>query len=163
MPLLEINKKYNYLYTTVKLCDALLEGVATDDTLMVAVHQCCWGRLMSCRLLAAVVLVTAAFWAILVLVLWSNRVVSIVIPLDEGMVEVSVAVTANPLVKEILLLLALMVKATGVSTGATGGGVGVDPPPLDLEQEIMEPITIGSKTNIFFILNGYLLIMTPTV
>ena len=106
---------------------------------------------MSCRLLAAVVLVTAAFWAILVLVLWSNRVVSIVIPLDEGMVEVSVAVTANPLVKEVLLLVALMVKATGVSTGATGGGV--DPPPLDLEQEIKEPITIGSKTIIFFISN----------
>jgi hypothetical protein len=105
---------------------------------------------MSCRLLAAVVLVIAAFWVILALVLWSNRVVSIVIPLDEGMVEVSVAVTANPLVKEILLLVALMVKATAVSTGAV---VGVDPPPLDLEQEIMEPITIGSKTIIFFISN----------
>jgi hypothetical protein len=109
---------------------------------------------MSCRLLAAVVLVIAAFWVILALVLWSNRVVSIVIPLDEGMVEVSVAVTANPLVKEILLLVALMVKATGVSTtGAGGGGVGVDPPSLDLEQEIIEPMMIGSKTNIFFISN----------
>ena len=85
------------------------------------------------------------------------------IPLDEGMVEVSVAVTANPLVKEILLLVALMVKATGVSTGATGGGAGVAPPPLDLEQEIMEPITIGSKTIIFFILKGYLLIMTAKI
>ncbi len=106
---------------------------------------------MSCRLLAAVVLVTAALWVMLALVLWSSRVVSIVIPLDEGIVEESVAVTAKPLVKEILLLEALMVKATGVSTGAGGGGAGVGPPPLDLEQEIMEPITIGSKTNIFFI------------
>ena len=89
----------------------------------------------------------------LALVPWSNRVVSIVIPLDDGIVEESVAVTANPLVKEILLLVALMVKATGVSGGVDGGGVGVDPPPLDLEQEIIEPMMIGSKTNIFFISN----------
>ena len=127
--------------------------MATDDTLIVAVHQCCCGRLISCRLLAAEVLVTAALWAIVALVFWSNSVVSMLIPFVDGMVELRVAVTANPLVNEVLLLVALMVKATGVSTGATGGGVGVDPPPLDLEQEIMEPITIGSKTIIFFISN----------
>lgn len=68
------------------------------------------------------------------------------------MIEVRVAVTANPLVNETLLLEALMVKATGVSTGVVGV-VGVeDPPPSDdLEQEIIELITIGSKKIIFFI------------
>jgi hypothetical protein len=63
---------------------------------------------------------------------------------------VRVAVTANPLVNETLLLEALIVNATGVSAA---GGVGVEPPPSeDLEQEIIELITIAIK-NIFFILD----------
>ena len=71
-------------------------------------------------------------------------------PFDDGIVELSVAVTAKPLVNETLLLAALIVNATGVSVGVVGG-VGVDPPPLDLEQEIIEPITIGRIMIIFFI------------
>jgi len=68
------------------------------------------------------------------------------------MIEVRVAVTANPLVNETLLFVALIVKATDVSAGVVGGGVGVDPPPSeDLEQEIIETITIGRIKNIFFI------------
>jgi hypothetical protein len=69
------------------------------------------------------------------------------------MIEVRVAVTANPLVKETLLLEALIVKATGVSVGAVGV-VGFVVPPLsvDFEQEIIEPINIGMIKNIFFIL-----------
>jgi hypothetical protein len=78
-------------------------------------------------------------------------VVSIVIPFEEGIIEVRVAVTANPLVNETLLLEALIVNATGVSAA---GGVGVEPPPSeDLEQEIIEPITIGRIKNNFFILD----------
>ena len=142
----------NYLYTTVKLCEALLDGVATEDTLMVAVHQCCCGRLTNCKLFVADVEVTAALWAIFALLVWSTKVVSIVIPFEEGIIEVRVAVTANPLVNETLLLVALIVNATDVSAGGVGGGVGVDPPPSeDLEQEIIEPITIGRIKNIFFI------------
>ena len=73
------------------------------------------------------------------------------IPFDEGIIDVRVAVTANPLVNDTLLLAALIVKATGVSEGVDGG-VGVDPPPSeDLEQEMIEPITIGRTKNIFFI------------
>ena len=96
------------------------------------------------------------------LVFWSNKVVSIVMPLDDGIVELRVAVTANPLVRETLLLVALMVNATGVSTG---GGVGVVDPPAsdDLEQEIKDPIRIGRKAIIFFIKNDYLLMITPSV
>jgi hypothetical protein len=69
------------------------------------------------------------------------------------MIEVRVAVTVNPLVNETLLLEALMVKATGVSTGVVGV-VGFVVPPLsdDFEQEIIEPINIGIIKNIFFIL-----------
>jgi hypothetical protein len=78
-------------------------------------------------------------------------VVSIVIPFEEGIIEVRVAVTANPLVNETLLLEALIVNATGVSAGG-GGGVEL-PPSEDLEQEIIEPITIGRIKNIFFILD----------
>jgi hypothetical protein len=64
---------------------------------------------------------------------------------------VRVAVTANPLVNETLLLVALIVNATDVSAGGVGGGVGVElPPSEDLEQEIIETITIAIK-NIFFI------------
>lgn len=75
------------------------------------------------------------------------------IPFEEGIIEVRVAVTANPLVNETLLLEALIVKATDVSAGV-GGGVGVVPPPSeDLEQEIIEPITIGRIKNNFFILD----------
>jgi hypothetical protein len=67
------------------------------------------------------------------------------------MIEVRVAVTANPLVNETLLLEALIVKATGVSTGVVGVvGFVVPPPSEDLEQEIIEPINIVIK-NIFFI------------
>jgi len=99
---------HHYLYTTVKLCDELFDGVATEDTLTVAVHQCCCGRLTNCRLLVAELVVIAAAWAIFALVLWSTKVVSIVIPFDEGMIEVRVAVTANPLVNETLLLEALI-------------------------------------------------------
>jgi hypothetical protein len=79
-------------------------------------------------------------------------VVSIVIPFEEGIIDVRVAVTANPLVNETLLLEALIVNATGVSAA---GGVGVvEPPPSeDLEQEIIEPITIGRIKNNFFILD----------
>jgi hypothetical protein len=118
---------------------------------------------MSCRLLAAEVLVTAALWAIVALVFWSNRVVSMLIPFVDGMVELRVAVTAKPLVNEVLLLVALMVKAIGVSTVA-GGGVVVDPPASDdLEQEINEPIRIGRNVIIFFIFNDYLLMITPSV
>jgi hypothetical protein len=75
-----------------------------------------------------------------------------VIPFEEGIIEVRVAVTANPLVNETLLLEALIVNATGVSAA---GGVGVvEPPPSeDLEQEIIEPITIGRIKNNFFILD----------
>lgn len=77
------------------------------------------------------------------------------IPFEEGIIEVRVAVTANPLVNETLLLEALIVKATGVSAGVgVGVGVGVVPPLSDdLEQEIIEPITIGRIKNIFFILD----------
>jgi hypothetical protein len=65
-------------------------------------------------------------------------------------VELRVVVTVNPLIKDILLLVALMVNATGVSIGVGGGvGVGVNPPSLDLEYEISDPITIGSRM-IFF-------------
>jgi hypothetical protein len=72
-------------------------------------------------------------------------------PFEEGIIEVRVAVTANPLVNETLLLEALIVNPTGVSAG---GGVGVDPPPSeDFEQEIIETITIGRIKNIFFILD----------
>ena len=75
-------------------------------------------------------------------------------PFDDGIAELRVAVTANPLVNDTLLLVALMVNAIGVSTGVGGGvGVGVDPPSLDLEHEISEPITIGSIMTIFFILD----------
>jgi len=75
-----------------------------------------------------------------------------VIPFEEGIIEVRVAVTANPLVNETLLLVALIVNATDVSAGGVGGGVGVVPPPSeDLEQEIIEPITIGRIKDIFFI------------
>jgi hypothetical protein len=82
-------------------------------------------------------------------------------PLVDGIVELRVAVTANPLVRETLLLVALMVNATGVSTG---GGVGVDPPVSDdLEQEIKEAIRIGRNTIVFFILIDYLLMITPSV
>jgi hypothetical protein len=116
---------------------------------------------MSCRLLAAAVLVTAAFWAIVALVFWSNKVVSMLMPLVDGMLELRVAVTAYPLVNEILLLEALIVNAIGVSDE---GGVGVVPPPSeDLEQEIIEPITIGNKKIIFFILIYYLLMITLSV
>ena len=148
-----ICQNQHYLYTTVKLCDVLLDGVATDDTLMVAVHHCCCGRLTNCRLLVAEVEVIAALWAIFALVLWFTKVVSIVIPFEEGMIEVRVAVTANPLVNETLLLEALIVKATGVSVGAVGV-VGFVVPSLsvDFEQEIIEPINIGMIKNIFFIL-----------
>ena len=113
--------KLTYLYTTVKLCEALLEGVATDDTLMVAVHQRCCGRFTNCRLFTADVEVTAALWAIFALFVWSTTVVSIVIPFEEGIIEVRVAVTANPLVNETLLLEALIVNATDVSAGVGGG------------------------------------------
>ena len=62
------------------------------------------------------------------------------IPFEEGIIEVRVAVTANPLVNETLLLEALIVNATGVSAA---GDVGVELPlSEDLEQEIIEPITI---------------------
>ena len=71
------------------------------------------------------------------------------IPFEEGIIEVRVAVTANPLVNETLLLEALIVNATDVSAGVVGFVV----PSLsdDFEQEIIEPITIGSKKIIFFI------------
>ena len=143
----------NYLYTTVKLCEALLDGVATDDTLIVAIHQCCCGRFTNCRLLAADIEIIAALWAIFALFVWSTKVVSIVIPFEEGIIEVRVAVTANPLVNEILLLEVLIVNATGVSVGEVGGGVGVEEPPPseDLEQDIIENITIDKIKNIFFI------------
>jgi hypothetical protein len=77
-----------------------------------------------------------------------------VIPFEEGIIDVRVAVTAKPLVNETLLLEALIVNATDVSAGV-GGGVGVvEPPPSeDLEQEIIEPITIGRIKNNFFILD----------
>ena len=83
------------------------------------------------------------------------------IPLDDGIVELRVAVTANPLVRETLLLVALMVKATGVSAV----GVVVEDPPAsdDLEQEIKDPIRIGRKAIIFFIRIDYLLMITPCV
>ena len=82
-------------------------------------------------------------------------------PLVDGMLELRVAVTAYPLVNEILLLEALIVNAIGVSDGV---GVGVAPPPSeDLEQEIIEPITIGNKKIIFFILIDYLLMITLSV
>ena len=107
---------------------------------------------MSCRLLAAAVLVTAAFWAIPALVFWSTKVVSMLMPFVDGMLELRVAVTANPLVRDTLLLEALMVKATGVSTGA-GGVVVVEDPPAsdDLEQEIKEAIRIGRNAIVLFI------------
>jgi hypothetical protein len=74
-----------------------------------------------------------------------------VIPFEEGIIDVRVAVTANPLVNETLLLEALIVNAPGVSAG---GGTGVELPlSEDLEQEIIEPITIGRIKNIFFILD----------
>jgi hypothetical protein len=44
-----------------------------------------------------------------------------VIPFEEGIIDVRVAVTANPLVNETLLLEALIVNATGVSVGGVGG------------------------------------------
>ena len=74
----------------------------------------------------------------LALVLWSNKVVSISMPFDEGIVDLSVAVTANTLVNEMLFLVALMVNALGVFAREGAGA-----PPLDLEQEISELITIG--------------------
>ena len=43
------------------------------------------------------------------------------IPFEEGIIEVRVAVTANPLVNETLLLEALIVNATDVSAGVGGG------------------------------------------
>ena len=42
------------------------------------------------------------------------------IPFEEGIIEVRVAVTANPLVNETLFLEALIVNATGVSVGGVG-------------------------------------------
>jgi hypothetical protein len=79
-----------------------------------------------------------------------------VIPFEEGIIEVRVAVTANPLVNEMLLFEALIVNATDVSAGVIGGvGVVVPPPSEDLEQEMIEPITIGSKKIIFFIFICY--------
>jgi hypothetical protein len=87
-----------------------------------------------------------------------------VIPFEEGIIEVRVAVTANPLVNETLLLEALIVNATDVSAGGVGGGVGEVPPPSeDLEQEIIETITIGNRKIIFFILIDYLLMITLSV
>jgi hypothetical protein len=77
------------------------------------------------------------------------------------MIDVRVAVTAYPLVNETLLLDELIVKATGVSAGVEG--FEVPPLPDDLEQEIIEPITIGSKKIIFFILIYYLLMITLSV
>jgi hypothetical protein len=76
-----------------------------------------------------------------------------VIPFEEGIIEVSVAVTAYPLVNETLLLVALMVNAIGVSDGVgVGEGVGVEPPPSeDLEQEIKVPTIIIRNAINFFI------------
>jgi hypothetical protein len=86
-----------------------------------------------------------------------------VIPFEEGIIEVRVAVTAYPLVNETLLLEALIVNAIEVSTGVDGG-VGVEPPPSeDLEQEIKEPTKIGRKAIIFFIYIDYLLMIIPSV
>ena len=117
---------------------------------MVAVQKCCCGRLTNCKLFTAAVEVIAALWAMFELVVWFNKVVSIVIPFEEGIIEVRVAVTANPLVNETLLLEALIVNATGVSAA---GDVGVELPlSEDLEQEIIEPITISKIKSIFFIL-----------
>ena len=59
-------------------------------------------------------------------------------PFDEGIVELSGAVTANTLINEMLFLVALMVNAMGVFAREGAGA-----PPLDLEQEIIEPMTIG--------------------
>jgi hypothetical protein len=83
-----------------------------------------------------------------------------VIPFEEGIIEVRVAVTANPLVNETLLFEALIVNAIGVSTGVDGG---VDPPSEDLEQEIKDPIKIGRKAINFFIYINYLLMITASV
>jgi hypothetical protein len=83
-----------------------------------------------------------------------------VIPFEEGIIEVRVAVTANPLVNETLLLEALIVNATDVSTGVAGG-VGVEAPPSeDLEQEIIEPIMIGRINNNFFI---FIFLLPPSL
>jgi len=87
-----------------------------------------------------------------------------VIPFEEGIIEVRVAVTAYPFVNETLLLEALIVNAIAVSAGVVGG-VGVVPPPPseDLEQEINQPTRIGRKAIIFFIYIDYLLMITPSV
>jgi hypothetical protein len=55
---------------------------------------------------------------------------------------------------------ALIVNAIGVSVGVEGLGSALTD---DLEQEIIEPITIGSKKIIFFILIYYLLMITLSV
>jgi hypothetical protein len=83
-----------------------------------------------------------------------------VIPLEEGIFEVRVAVTANPLVNDTLLLVALIVNATGVSVGV---GVGVAPPPLDLEKDNKKHNGTKIKANMIFIDNDYLLIITFSV
>jgi hypothetical protein len=88
-----------------------------------------------------------------------------VIPFEEGIIEVSVAVTAYTLVNETLLLVALMVNAIGVSNGVgVGEGEGVEPPPSeDLEQEIKVLTIIKRNAIIFFIQINYLLIIIPSV
>ncbi len=84
-----------------------------------------------------------------------------VIPFEEGIIDVRVAVTAYPLVNATLLLEALIVNVIGVSTGVAGG---VDPPSSeDLEQEIKETTKIGRKAINFFIYIDYLLMITRSV
>ena len=86
-----------------------------------------------------------------------------VIPFEEGIIEVSVAVTAYPLVNETVLLEALIVNVIGVSEGVEGG-VGADPPSSeDFEQEIKEMTIMGRNAIIFFIQINYLLMITPSV
>jgi len=51
----------SYLYTTVKLCDEVFDEVAPELTLMVALHQCCCGRLIKVNVFLVVVLIIEAF------------------------------------------------------------------------------------------------------
>ena len=83
---------------------------STELTLIVALHQCCCGRLIKVKVFLAVVLIIAAFWLIVALVVWSVIVASILIPELEGIKDVSVTTTLKLLLADTLALEASIVK-----------------------------------------------------
>ena len=66
--ILIIKVSHSYLYTTVKLCEAVLVGVATDETVTVTLHQCCCGKPINVIGVLLALLVVAPFWLIAPLV-----------------------------------------------------------------------------------------------